>query len=313
MPAVRCTPERDAAIGAQSAMPADFYPSSRPMPLDLADGRMPGVSDQADGLRRLFAGRRRTALALVANPHVAFGGLVLDRLAATLAALGREVLVVDAATNSPPPAELAAVDLGLCIEKLAPRVAYLAAGGLASAYVNTRGDASGLVDAAQRAHPAADVVLVHADATDLARIFKRRAVRPLLLGADHPESIKHAYAGAKLLATRCELLTFDLLLAVPQGSPRAAAIVQSLAGCAENFLGAVLVQHALIDPADTEPPAVDDPADALARLLAAQLALDEGGFMPLATATKPWPQSAQRSSPTAPHLADGPRRAVAHR
>ena len=37
----------------------DFYPSSRPLPLDLldpTDGRVP--QDQADGLRRLFAGRR---------------------------------------------------------------------------------------------------------------------------------------------------------------------------------------------------------------------------------------------------------------
>ena len=280
------------------AMPAmpDFYPASRPTPLDALDGR---PADQADGLRRLFGGgRSRHALALVANPHVAFGGLVLDRLAAALAAQGRQVLVVDAATNSPPPAELAAVDLALCIETLAPRVAYLAAGGLAAAYINTRGDASGLIDAAQRAHPAADVVLVHADAADLARIFKRRAVRPLLLGADHPESIKHAYAGAKLLATRCELLTFDLLLAVPPHSPRAAAIVKSLAGCAENFLGGVLVNHALIDPAEAAGAPASEP---LARLLAAQLSLDDSGFAPLA------------AMPHAPHLAAGPRRAVAHR
>lgn len=289
-------------------MPAhDFYPSSRPMPLDGLDGR---VLDQADGLRRLFGGRRRTVLALVSNPHVAFGGLVLDRLAAALAAQGRHVLVVDAATNSPPPAELAAVDLGLCIETLAPRVAYLAAGGLATAYVDTRGDAAGLIDAAQRAHPAADVVLVHADANDLARIFKRRAVRPLLLGADHPESIKHAYAGAKLLATRCELLTFDLLLAMPPRSPRAAAIVQSLAGCAENFLGATLVHHALVDPARDPAQAGDAGAavpDELARLLAAQLSLDDSGFVPLDAAR------GTASAPYAPHPAAGPRRAAVQR
>lgn len=276
----------------------DFYTSSRPMPLD-----------QADGLRRLFAGRRRSVLPLVANPHVAFGGVVLDRLAQALAAQGRQVLVVDAATNSPPPAELAAVDLALCIETLAPRVAYLAAGGLATAYVDTRGSAAGLIDAVQRAHPAADVIVVHADASDLARIFKQRAARPLLLGADHPESIKHAYAGAKLLATRCGLLTFDLLLAMPPRSPRAAAIVQSLAGCAETFLGALLVHHARIDPAsdhagDAARPAPGDaPAapDELARLLAAQLALDEGGFEPLTAA------------PPVPFSAAGPRRAVAQR
>lgn len=249
------------------AMP-DFYPSSRPMPLD-----------QADGLRRLFGGRRRAVLPLVANPHVAFGGVVLDRLAQALAAQDRHVLVVDAATGSPPPPELAAVDLALCIETVAPRVAYLAAGGLATAYVDTRGCADGLIDAVQRAHPAADAVILHADASDLVRIFKRRSARPLLLGADHPESIKHAYAGAKLLATRCDLLTFDLVLAMSPRSPRASAIVQSLAGCAEAFLGALLVHHALVDPAaGAAGGAVDDE---LARLLAAQLALDEGDFVPL--------------------------------
>lgn len=284
----------------------DFYPSSRPMPLqalDAADGRVP--LDQADGLRRLFAGRRRAVLPLVSNPHVAFGGIVLDRVAAALAAQGRQVLVIDAATNSPPPAELAAVDLALCVETLSPQVSYLAAGGLATAYVDTRGCADGLIDAAQRACPAADVIVVHADAMDLARIFKRRAARPMLLGADHPESIKHAYAGAKLLATRCEMLTFDLLLAVPARSPRAAAIVQSLGGCAETFLGALLVQHALIDPASVpDAPVADD----LARLLAAQLSLDDSGFVPLAATATAHPVATR----TAPSPAAGPRRAAVH-
>jgi hypothetical protein len=264
----------------------DFYPSSRAMPLD-----------QADGLRRLFGGRRRAVLPLVADPHVGFGGVVLDRLAQALAAQGRNVLVVDAATGSPPPAELAAVDLALCIETLAPRVAYLAAGGLTSAYVDTRGCADALIDAVQRAHPAADVVLLHADASDLARILKRRSARPVLLGADHPDSIKHAYAGAKLLAARCGLLTFDLLLAMPARSPRAMAIVQSLAGCAETFLGALLVHHARIDPAADAAAQGPGAHDELARLLAAQLALDEPGSVPLA------------ANPAIPSAA-GPRHAV---
>ena len=51
----------------------DFYAHSRPMPLD-----------QADGLRRMFAGRQRWVLPLVANPYVPFSGLVLDRLSAVL-------------------------------------------------------------------------------------------------------------------------------------------------------------------------------------------------------------------------------------
>jgi flagellar biosynthesis protein FlhG len=239
----------------------DFYSRSRPMPLD-----------QADGLRRLFAGRSCRVLPLVANPYVAFSGVVLDRLASVLAAPGRRVLVVDAANASPPPNELAAVDLAACIETISERVSYLPAGGLPMAYVDTRGSAGGFIDALHRAAPQAELILLHADAQDLARIFKRRAARPLLLGADQPDSIKHAYAGAKLLATRCELLTFDLLLAASPQSPRVAAIGESLAGCAETFLGAVICHTALIDPA-VDPAA---PADAaLSTLLAAQLALDD--------------------------------------
>jgi len=240
----------------------DFYASSRPAPLD-----------QADGLRRMFAGRRRVVLPLVANPYVPFCGVVLDRLAAVLAAQGRQVLVVDAASASPPPHELAALDLAACIEPVSERVAYLPARGLPMNYVDTRGCAGAFIDTLQRAAPQAEVTLLHADAQDLARIFKRRGARPVLIGADHPDSIKHAYAGAKLLANRCSLMTFDLLLAAAPQSPRATAIAESLAGCAETFLGALMCHTALIDPAG-DPSAPPD--DALASLLAAQLALDEG-------------------------------------
>lgn len=272
----------------------DFSASSARMPLD-----------QADGLRRLFAGRACRVLALAANPHVPFAGLVLDRLAALLAAGGSRVLVVDAAATSPAPGGLAGVDLGACIEPIAPRVAYLAARGLPLAYVDTRGSAAGFVDALLRAAPQAEIVLLHADATDLARLLKQRAVRPLLLAADHPESVKHAYASAKLLVRRCGLMTYDLLLAAAPHSPRAGAIAASLRGCAESFLGAVLCASALVDPAG-DPAA---PADAaLARLLAAQLAIDDAD----ADAA---PLAAALLQPAAPHLPPGAdaRRSAAHR
>ena len=239
----------------------DFYASSRPAPLD-----------QAHGLRRMFAGRRQVVLPLVANPFVAFSGVVLDRMAAVLSAAGRKVLVVDASAGSPPPHELAALDLAACVSTVSPGIFYLPACGLPMTYVDTRGFADAFIEAVQRAAPQADVVLLHADAQDLVRIFKRRAARPVLLGSDHPDSIKHAYAGAKLLATRCSLMTFDLLLAAPPHSPRLASIGQSLTGCAETFLGATICHMAVMDPAgepDSEP---DKP---LTQLLAAQMALDE--------------------------------------
>lgn len=244
----------------------DFYASSVRMPLD-----------QADGLRRLFAGRRQHVLALAANPHVPFSGLVLDRLSAVLAAQGRQVLVVDAAGASPPPHELARVDLAACVETIAPRVSYLPARGLPLAHVDTRGSSGAFIDAVQQAAPQAEVVLMHADGSDLARLFKHRPARPLLIGADHPESIKHAYANAKLLAGRCGLMSFDLLLVSAPNSPRSGGIRSSLAGCIENFLGGSLCATALVDPAahPAEPPDA-----ALAHLLAAQLDLQREAAAP---------------------------------
>jgi hypothetical protein len=242
----------------------DFYACTAPAPLD-----------QADGLRRLFAASRQRVLPLVANPHVAFSGVVLDRVAAVLAARNQQVLVVDAAARSPAAHEMALLDLPACIERLSVRVSYLAARGLPLAHVDTRGSASGFIDAVLQAAPSADVVLLHADSTDLARLFMRRAARPVLIGADHPESIKHAYAACKLLAQRCGLMTFDLLLAAAAHSPRAGSIANSLAECADGFLGAVLHDWALIDPA-ADPVYPTDPSDeALRRLLAAQLSLEE--------------------------------------
>ena len=239
----------------------DFYASSEPMPLD-----------QADGLRRLFAGARpRRFIPLVANPHVAFAGVVIERLTLAFGAAGRHTLVVDAADSAPAPHELARFDLAGALEPLAPDVTYLAARGLPLAYVDTRGSATGLLDAVADAAPQADTVLVHASAADLARVFQRRAARPMVIGADHPESIKHAYASVKLLAQRCQLMTFDLLLAAVPGSPRLTQIVRSLSDTADGFLGCLMHDWAVIDPA------VDlrsTPTAALQRLVAGQAALE---------------------------------------
>jgi hypothetical protein len=238
----------------------DFYASSQPMPLD-----------QADGLRRLFAGRQRCVLPVVANPHVAFGGVVLDQTAATLAHMGYRVLVVDASAESPSPHELAQVDLSACIEALTPQLSYLPARGLPLLHVDTRGSAAGFIDALHQAAPQVDVVLLHAEALDLSRLLKRRAARPVLLGADHPESIKHAYASCKVLVQRCGLMSFDLLLAAAPQSPRAGAIAASLASCADQFLGAVLLHRAQLDPAQSS---ASDNTD-LTALLHAQLVLQD--------------------------------------
>jgi hypothetical protein len=245
-----------------------FYPVSRPAPLD-----------QADGLRRLFAGqgaREMQVMALVANPHLPFGGLAVDRVVNALTAMGHHVLVVDAASGSPQPHELAQVDMAACIERIAPQAHYLCARGLPMSYVDTRGSTSSFVHAVQAAAlqvaPKTDMVVLHADASELARLFKTHPaaaqLRPLLLGSDDSESIKHAYAAAKLLATRNELLSFDLLLVSAPHASRLNSIATSLGDCIENFLGGVLCHTAVIDPASDFVAEVD--ADLL-RLMKAQL------------------------------------------
>jgi flagellar biosynthesis protein FlhG len=226
------------------------------------------LTDQAHGLRRLFAGTQAQHIALVANPHVAFSSVVLERLTTVLGAMGLNTLVVDAADSSPVPHELAALDLRACIEPLSSQVSYLAARGLPLRHVDTRGSSAHFLDRVQAAAPQARVLLVHAGAPDLARLFGRRSLRPVLLAADQPDSLTHAYAAMKLLVMRCSLMSYDLVLAAPPSHRRVPAIAQRLASCAESFLGAALHDWVAIDPAcDVR----ESPGEALQALVAAQL------------------------------------------
>lgn len=248
-------------------------------------------ADQAHGLRRLFgaaAAQPVAHLALVANPHVGFSGVVLERLTTVLAALGQHTLVVDAAESSPAPHELAALDLREAIEPLSPQVSYLAARGLPLRHVDTRGSSAHFLERVLQAAPGCQVLLVHAGASELARLYDRRALRPLLLAAEQPQSLTHAYAAMKLLATRRALLSFDLLLSAAPGSRRAGAIAQRLASCAESFLGAALHDWAAVDPASD---VRDHPGAALCALVAAQLQLPHDSLELPAPAAPPAPRS----------------------
>ena len=218
-------------------------------------GPPPGVpSDQADGLRRLFGAQRPRFVAVVANPEMAFSGLVLERLAGACNAAGRRTLVVDAGAGAPEPHELVALDVAAGIESLATGLDYLAARGLPLRYVNSRGSCAGFLQTLVDAAPAADVVIVHAEASELGRLFTGRAVRPLLLAADHPASVTQAYAGLKLLAQRHSLMAFGLLLAAVPGEPRVPRIAEQLALTADRFVGAALHDWACIDPTDAGVP-----------------------------------------------------------
>ncbi|HET9643151.1 MAG TPA: flagellar biosynthesis protein, partial [Burkholderiaceae bacterium] len=133
-----------------------------------------------------------------------------------------------------------------------------------------RGSSAGLLQAAADAAPQAEAIVVHAPAAELSRIFALRAIRPVLLAADHPTSVTHAYGSLKLLAARNGLMSFDLLLAADPASPRRGRIAEQMASCADYFIGAVLHDWAAIDPArdigELPDPAVRRIAQALMRI-----------------------------------------------
>ena len=236
-------------------------PISQPMPLD-----------QADGLRRLFATTRSCVVPVVSNPNVAFGGVMLERLCTAFAEHGKHTLVVDAAERAPSPGEMALLDLAECIEPLSAQVSYLAARGLPLRFVDSTGSTNAFLQAVIEAAPHCDVLLVHASAPDLCRLFMRtdatNSVRPLLLADDRPASVTHAFAAMKLLTQRAGLVVHDLLLGAAAHSPRSERIAMQLATCADDFLGAVLRDWVQIDPATD---AREAPTPELRRLVREQL------------------------------------------
>jgi NAD(P)-dependent dehydrogenase (short-subunit alcohol dehydrogenase family) len=228
--------------------------------------------DQAHGLRRLFAQAGVRLVPVVANPHMAFGGVLLERLCTALADQGARTLVVDASERAPAPHELAVMGLAECIEALSADVSYLAARTLPLRYLDTHGSTAPFLQAVIDAAPQCEVVLVHAGASELSRLFARQTlatqVRPMLLADDHPASVTHAYAAMKLLALRAKTMVFHLLLGAAPASPRASRIAEQLASCADTFLGALLHDWALVDPASH---AAEAPPPGLRRLARSML------------------------------------------
>lgn len=220
--------------------------------------------DQADGLRRLFARRSQLRfLPVASNPHMAFGGVMLERICTALAGLGCHTLVVDAGERAPQPKEWSVIGLADCVETLSAHVSYLAARGLPLRFVDTHGSTAAFAQAAADARPQADVVLVHAGASDLCRMFgladRSMCARPLVLADEHPASVTHAYSCIKLLSQRGGHAVQDLLLSAALKSRRADRIAMQLARCADDFLGAALGECLRIDPATQahESPASD--------------------------------------------------------
>lgn len=236
-------------------------------------------TDQAHGLRQMFAHARVRIVPVAANPHVAFGGVMLERLCTAFVEQGAHVLVIDASDRATPK-EMAALDLSECIETLSPQVSYLAARGLPVRYVDATGSTATFLQVATDAAPYADVVLVHANEGDLCRLFARSEARPLLLADDRPASVTHAYGAMKLMTQRAGLVVFDLLLCAAPTSPRAERIAIQLATCADDFLGAVLRDWLQIDPASD---AREAPTSALRRWARDVLVQAPGTHVPTAS------------------------------
>lgn len=271
-------------------------------------------SDQADGLRRLFAGRAKRYVALASNPLVPFHGVAIERLAAACTMLGHHVLVVDAAETAPRADEACAIDLALGVQPIAPTVSYLAAGGLPLRFVDARGSCARLLDELSQQIQRPDVILVHAGASDLTRIFQSRQIRPLLMTADHPASVKHAYASMKTMAARSGWMSADLLVVNPP-TRRVPAIATGFARCADQFLGVAVAGWEPVDPACTPG---DRPEPTLTALVAAQLGQDEGALaapMPARAqhVAEAYEQAALQSLWSAAGAADASRDAAAMR
>jgi hypothetical protein len=238
---------------------------------------IPSRHDQAAGLRQMFAGACARFVAVVSNPHVACGGVMLERLSTAFAERGARVLVVDAGERAGAPGEMAMVDLGACVERLSPQVAYLAARGLAIRFVDAAGSTRAFLERAAEAAPGCDVVIVHAPASEICRMFAARRdaaaigaadlACPIVVADDRPPSVTHAYAAMKLLAQRAGLVVSELLLGAAPSSPRADRIAAKLAGCADNFFAGVLRDWARVDPAGDP---CEPPSPALRRIAAAR-------------------------------------------
>lgn len=236
-------------------------------------------SDQAEGLRQLFAHERVRFVPVASNPHIACGGVMLERLCTAFAEHGVSTLVIDAAERAGDAGAMAMVDLAQCVERLSSDVSYMSARGLPIRFVDAFGSTRGFLQRAAESAPRCNVVLVHAGASELARLFAPTrdtalhgdgdATCPIVLADDHPASVTHAYASMKLLAQRVGVVVFDLLLGAAARSPRADRIADRIAACADDFLGTAMREWARIDPLGDP---TDAPDDALRRLVGLRFA-----------------------------------------
>ena len=117
-----------------------------------------------------------------------------------------------------------------------------------------------LLDALADASPQSDVVLIHAPANELVRIFSQRArasnLRPLLFCNDLAEGLTDAYTAIKTITQRGHWMAYDLIVCASARSQQADEVGRRLAQCADNFLGAAQRRCLRLDPHES---AIVDP------------------------------------------------------
>ncbi len=236
--------------------------------------------DQAHGLRRLYAKQRARPVVLVHNPQVVYAAVAIEQLVWALSAQGLHTLVVDAASSARPASPAALNHLSSCIEVLRPGVSYLAAQGLPVRFAQAQGQVPAFIDQLRVAASVDDVVLIHADAADLALMFGAQPLRPVVLVDAANDSVCTAYGSLKSLAQQVPMTTFDCLMVGPASARPPARIASCLASCGARFLGASLRHWTSIDPMDAALA-----HDALTQLAMAQYesglhASSKGAWMP---------------------------------
>ena len=140
------------------------------------------------------------------------------------------------------PSELAAFDLAEGIEDLSRQVRYMPARGCPCVMWMRAAHAATLLDALADASPQSDVILIHASASELVRIFGHQAGPPICVPCcfcnDMAEGLTDAYGAIKVIVQRGHWLAYDLVVCASARSKQADEVARRLAHCADNFLGA---------------------------------------------------------------------------
>ncbi|MBU9172601.1 MULTISPECIES: AAA family ATPase [Burkholderia] len=195
------------------------------------------TTDQAEGLRRLLAGRATRIVAVTGGPAGVGCTTTVVNLAAALAALGKDVLVVDERSD----VDSAAATLAGSWVRTGSTVRHAAGFSICVAAELAR---DGYDDARLAAYleGAADIVLVDAqrDAEGAFSALARAANDVLVVTRVAGPAITEAYACMKRLHYAHALAQFRVLVNHVQSAADARAAYENLAGVASRYLAVAL-------------------------------------------------------------------------